>query len=94
MVTANYRTRFGEIDLIMRDGNALVFVEVRQRRSAAFGSAAESITASKRAKIVRAAQAFLQTSGHVGPVRFDVIAFDGSAPAGPTWIKSAFEAER
>ena len=92
-VAHNYHTRFGEIDLVMRDGDTLVFVEVRQRRSHAYGSAAESITPDKQAKIIRTAHAFLQTHRHHGPVRFDVVTFDGVVAATPTWIKNAFAAE-
>ena len=52
IVGRNFRTRFGEIDLIARDGRTLVFVEVRMRTSRAFGGAIESITAAKRARLV------------------------------------------
>ncbi len=93
VVAANYRTRCGEIDLVMRDGDALVFIEVRHRRGKFFGCAAESVDSVKQGKIIRAAQEFLQTHRHDGPLRFDVVAFDGPAPSAPTWIKNAFEAE-
>ena len=93
VVTSNYRTRFGEIDLVMREGDTLVFVEVRRRNSHTHGSAAESITHNKQAKIIRTAHTFLETHHHRGPVRFDVITFDGATLSTPTWIKNAFEAE-
>ena len=59
LVARNYRCRFGEIDLIVRDGNTLVFVEVRMRSSDRYGGAAASITAAKRAKLLRAARHYL-----------------------------------
>jgi len=59
LVTRNYRCRFGEIDLIARNGKMLVFAEVRLRASAEFGGAAASITAAKRVKLARAARHYL-----------------------------------
>ena len=52
LLARNYRCRSGEIDLIMRDGEYLVFVEVRYRKREAFGSAAETVSSSKRARII------------------------------------------
>ena len=68
IVTRNFRTRHGEIDLIARDGDTLVFVEVRLRRSANFGGAAASITAAKRARLVAAARDYLAGLGARAPV--------------------------
>jgi putative endonuclease len=82
----------GEIDLIMRDGATLVFVEVRSRQSAAFGSAAASVTTAKQRKIVLAAQHFLQRAGASSQrlaCRFDVVALQG---AELQWLKGAFHA--
>ncbi len=73
LVARQWRCRFGEIDLIMRDGDGLVFVEVRHRKSAAFGGALSSVTASKLAKMERAAQMYLVESGHRGHCRFDAV---------------------
>ena len=73
IVERNFRTRFGEIDLIARDGRTLVFVEVRLRRSARFGGAVESITARKRARLVAAANGYLLRIGRLPPCRFDAI---------------------
>ena len=73
IVARNFRTRFGEIDLIARDGRMLVFVEVRMRRSGAFGGAIESITAQKRARLVAAANGYLAMLGREPPCRFDAI---------------------
>lgn len=60
LLTRNFNTRFGEIDLVMRDSDALVFVEVRHRRNRSFGGGAASVGAAKRARLQRAAQLFLQ----------------------------------
>lgn len=71
----NFRCRRGEIDLIMRDGDVLVFIEVRYRRSQRFGTGLESVTASKRRRLFAAAGFFL-TQGSTDPsipCRFDVI---------------------
>jgi putative endonuclease len=91
----NYLMRDGEVDLIMRHGHELVFVEVRYRASSRFGGAAASITPAKRQRIVRAARHFLATRRGYGGLacRFDVVAFDG-APDEPTshWYRAAFEA--
>ena len=89
----NYRTRFGEIDLVMRDGDAIVFVEVRYRRDDSWLRAAETITVQKRRRIVLAARAFLRTHPALftQPCRFDVVGI-----ARPhyrlryEWIRGAF----
>ncbi|HET8711868.1 MAG TPA: YraN family protein [Spongiibacteraceae bacterium] len=75
-VARNFRCRGGEIDLIMRDGRTLVFVEVRLRNREDFGNAAESVTAAKQRRVIHAAQYYLAT--HLGcadlACRFDVLA--------------------
>jgi putative endonuclease len=73
IVARNFRTRFGEIDLIARDGRVLVFVEGRMRRSARYGGAVESITSRKRARLVAAASGYLAMIGREPPCRFDAI---------------------
>jgi putative endonuclease len=85
VVTRNFRTRFGEIDLIARDRGVLVFVEVRMRRSARYGGAMASITAAKRARLVRAARGYLAMIGREPPCRFDAIAMRGLDPATIEW---------
>ena len=93
-VTRNFRCRVGEIDLIMRDGPVLVFIEVRHRMSDRFGSAIESITAAKRRKLLRTAQAYLQFRGKGAepPCRFDVVAINGPLRLeNVQWIKDAFQ---
>ncbi|HEU4858002.1 MAG TPA: YraN family protein [Rhodanobacteraceae bacterium] len=94
LVARNFRTRFGELDLILRDGAMLVFAEVRYRRDARFGGGAASVGPSKRAKLERAARGFLQAHSELAclPCRFDVIAFDGDADAPSCdWQRAAFE---
>lgn len=75
-IARNFRCRCGEIDLIMHDRDTLVFVEVRLRSRNDFGSAAESVTATKQRRVVRAAQYFLTTHERLGDAacRFDVLA--------------------
>jgi putative endonuclease len=89
MVARNYRCRGGEIDLVMRDGPVLVFVEVRARAASRFGGAAESITARKQARIILAARHYLARHGLDVPCRFDALLLDEDRM---DWIKSAFDA--
>jgi putative endonuclease len=94
LLVRNFATRFGELDLVMRDVDTLVFVEVRYRRHLRFGGGAASVGAAKRERIVRAAQGFLQAHPKLSalPCRFDVIAFEGDARSAECeWIKAAFE---
>lgn len=91
-----HRTRYGEIDVIAKDGDTLVFVEVRRKSAADFGSAAESVTRDKQRRIVRMALDYLARAGLVDrcPVRFDVVAIDDQ-PEGPpriTVFAGAFDA--
>jgi putative endonuclease len=73
IVARNFRTRFGEIDLVARDRGTLVFVEVRLRGSARYGGAAASITAAKRERLIAAASGYLASLRHEPPCRFDAI---------------------
>ena len=91
LLARNFRSPRGEIDLIMQDGEFLVFVEVRYRRSDAFGSAAETVSAAKRARIVTTADYYLQRQPAEPPCRFDVIAVGGNAPHRIEWIQDAFQ---
>jgi len=88
LVQRNYRCRGGEIDLIMRDGNCVVFIEVRYRGRTDFGDALSSVDQRKRQRITLAARHYLATSGWAGPCRFDVIGFGCDAKA--QWIRDAF----
>jgi putative endonuclease len=90
IVARNYRTRFGEVDLVAREGATLVFVEVRRRSSRAFGGAAASVDARKQARIVAAARHYLARLGAEPACRFDVVTWDGD-PAPPAWIRGAFD---
>lgn len=91
LVAQNYRTRFGEIDLIMSDGGELVFVEVRLRRNAFFGGGADSVTQTKRSRIVAAAQQYLQSYARAPACRFDVVALDALDAKNIDWIRNAFD---
>jgi len=88
-VERNFRCKGGEIDLIMQDGATLVFVEVRKRADGNYGGAAASITPRKQARLLLAAQVFLQLRTQIPPCRFDVVAIDGERM---TWLKNAIEA--
>jgi putative endonuclease len=89
ILARNWRCRVGEIDLVAADGDTLVFAEVRLRRGAAFGGAAESITAGKRARLVAAARHYLAGRPPVA-CRFDVLLLDALSPARVRWIRDAF----
>ena len=88
LIEANFTCKGGEIDLIMRDGESLVFVEVRQRADRRHGGAAASITPAKIRRLVRAAQVYLQRLPTLPPCRFDVVAIDG---AELQWLRAAFD---
>jgi putative endonuclease len=88
----NWRRRCGELDLVARDGDTLVFVEVRLRRSGAFGGAAASITATKRARLVNAANLYLARLPRTPPCRFDAILLDALDPARIEWLRDIFGA--
>jgi putative endonuclease len=87
-ICRNYRCKHGELDLIMRDQQSLVIVEVRYRKSDTFGSALESITRSKQERIISATQHYLSTVRDDCPIRFDVVAISGNSEI--NWIKNAF----
>jgi putative endonuclease len=94
LITHNYHCRSGEIDLIMLDGNFLVFVEVRYRKNDIFGSAAESVTGHKQRRLLTTANYFLQSekSYKDNSCRFDVITVSGQYNPQIEWIKDAFQA--
>jgi putative endonuclease len=89
LVARNWRCRFGEIDLVMRDGATLVFIEVRLRSRADFGGAAASVTPAKQKKLLAAARQYLTTLKTLPPCRFDVVALSGDGA--PEWIRNAFD---
>ncbi|MFI8418631.1 YraN family protein [Serratia sp. NPDC078593] len=92
-VAANVAVRGGELDLIMRDDQIWVFVEVRYRRSAAYGDAAASVNYRKQQRLLHAAAVWLAARGasfDTSPCRFDVLAFTGSQLE---WVPNAFNAD-
>ena len=94
-VARNWRCRAGELDLVMRDAATLVFVEVRYRRSDAFGGARASVDARKQARLIRVAEHFLAAHRDLAelPCRFDVVAISGPEEAcSLEWIRDAFGA--
>lgn len=89
----NYRCRFGEIDLIARDGRTLVFIEVKTRRSQKFGPAAAAVTLEKQRHLVKASQLYLIQRGKAYELcRFDVVAIELDAQTPRIeLIKDAFQ---
>lgn len=85
----NYRCRSGEIDLIARDGDTLVFVEVRLRRSERYGGAAASVDRAKQMRILSAARHYLIGKPDQA-CRFDVLLMDALDPARVEWLRDAF----
>lgn len=91
LIVQNYSCRFGEIDLILREGKTLVFVEVRLRSNHKFASAAYSIDHHKQQKLIRAAQYYLQSHDLNTPCRFDAVLFDNAQYQSPDWIRNAID---
>jgi putative endonuclease len=95
VLARNYTTRYGELDLVMRHGDVVVFVEVRHRLRASHGDALASITAAKQARLIQTAQLWLAAHPKHAhrACRFDVISYDGpTESATMNWLQSAFEA--
>lgn len=95
LLARNYTTRYGELDLVMLDGDTVVFVEVRHRLTRSRGDAAASVNHAKQSKLVRTAELWLASHAQHAhrPCRFDVVAYDGPADqADMTWWRNAFEA--
>jgi putative endonuclease len=88
LVERNFRCKGGEIDLVMQERGTLIFVEVRKRADIAYGGAAASVTARKQARLITAAQVYLQRYRMPPPCRIDVVAIDG---ASMDWLKNAVE---
>ncbi|TDO12573.1 MULTISPECIES: YraN family protein [Halomonas] len=90
---SNQHAKGGEIDLVMRDGSVLVFVEVRHRADPRHGHPLETVTATKQRRLIRAARFYLQHNRLSCPCRFDVLAVTGTPPdLEMTWVANAFEA--
>ena len=93
IVERNFRCRRGEIDIIARDGDTLVFAEVRLRTRSDFGGAAASITARKRARMTAAALYYLgRRSRTPPPCRFDALLLDGLGSDRIEWLKDVITA--
>jgi putative endonuclease len=94
-IDINYRSRYGEIDLIMQDHEALVFVEVKFRKTESHGAASETITKSKQNKIIKTAALYLSQKNlwHLNS-RFDVVAISPALTLFDNhriqWYKAAF----
>lgn len=78
IIGSNFRTRFGEIDIIAKDSNVLVFIEVKAKNSDYFGTAAEMITTKKLEKVSRMAQWYIQENEYFGEWRIDAVVIDGA----------------
>jgi putative endonuclease len=79
ILACRYRTRHGEIDIIARDGDTTVFVEVKARVTDMFGTAAEAVGRAKQRRLARMAVAYIAKHNLVDrPCRFDVVAIDGA----------------
>ena len=95
IVARGYRTRYGEIDVVARDGPTIVFVEVKARTSDRFGMPAEAVTLDKQARVTAMAEDFISRRGLTGaPCRFDVVAvtFGTEGRLNVEVVKGAFEA--
>ena len=95
ILARNLRCRSGELDIVAREQNVLLIVEVRQRARSDYGGALQSVTWRKQRKIIRATRYFLQAhrEWRAHPLRFDVIAIEGSPGTHHIhWVKDAFRA--
>ena len=98
IVTRNYHTRQGEIDIVANDGGCLCFVEVKTRKNTVFGLACEAVDMRKRAKLIGAAEHYLAYHSTEADVRFDIVEVYGKVcqdrfvVSGVNLIKNAFDA--
>ncbi len=96
LLERNFRSRFGEIDLIMREADCLVFIEVRYRRRRDFGGALASVDGNKQARLASTALYYLQRhpGSARGPTRFDVVALaELDDITNIEWIRDAFQVD-
>lgn len=94
VLARNYRCRGGEIDLVCRDGRALVFVEVRLRRNGDYGGAAASITPAKQRRVILAAKHYLAAHGQSDTdCRIDCLLLEGGSGDRIEWLRDAFAAD-
>lgn len=100
LLTRNYHSRRGELDLVMQDGTTVVFIEVRYRKNDLYGGAVESVTPSKQQKLRATAEQYLQQETRLQNGRFDVVAMTSAIATGKmaqpvsaytfNWIRNAF----
>jgi putative endonuclease len=100
LLARNYRGKRGEIDIVMQDRDALVFVEVRYRKNNVYGGALESVTTDKQARVLATAEQYLQHETKMKNGRIDVVAMSQKPQNKATansndeytfeWIKNAF----
>lgn len=91
LVERNFNAKVGEIDLIMRQDQTWVFVEVKYRKSSAYGGASAAVTRTKQLKVLKAVQLYQQLRRLTQqPCRIDVLTIEGTAPYQYQWIKNAF----
>jgi putative endonuclease len=94
VLARRYRTRHGEIDIVALDGETIVFVEVKAKETADFGTAAEAVTSGKQRRVISMAVDYLARNRMTtSPCRFDVVAIDGVGnDAILTYYRGAFTA--
>ena len=92
LIETNYRSRYGEIDLVMRDGQQVVFVEVRYRGSSAFGGPVVSIDRRKQAKLIATASHYLLSKQQLNDARFDIVGITKGNRI--DWISNAIELDQ
>lgn len=98
LIAKNFRTTLGEIDLIMKEDNILVFIEVRSRKSSVYGESCETIGRIKKAKIIKTASIYLKKEKLCEKIdcRFDVVTIDyikDKIHGDIRWIRDAFQVE-
>lgn len=77
VIERNFRTRFGELDIVAKDNGVLVFVEVKAKSSARFGSPGEMINNKKQHKLKNMAEAYIVEQKYEGPWRIDAVLIEG-----------------
>ena len=88
ILARNYRCRAGEVDIVARDGESTVFVEVKERMTESHGEGHEAVTPTKRRRIVRAARLYAAANGlSETPLRFDVVSITLCGPTGEREIR-------
>jgi putative endonuclease len=89
LIERNFSCRYGEIDLVMKDDDTIVFIEVRYRKNRNFGGASASVTPAKQRRIIKTALSYLQQNMSESNMRFDVVGIEGNQ-AKIEWIQAAF----